>query len=28
MSSNIFSDLKKILDENIPGKYRKKIIYK
>ncbi len=28
MTSNIFSDLKKILDENIPVKYRKKIIYK
>jgi len=28
MTSNIFSDLKTILDENIPDKYRKKIIYK
>ena len=28
MTSNIFSNLKKILDENIPDKYRKKIIYK
>ena len=28
MNSEIFSELKKILDDNIPKKFRKKIIYK
>ena len=28
MNSEIFSELKKILDNNIPKKFRKKIIYK